>query len=243
MTEPAAKQKFSFIEMLGEHPGKFASAGLVAVVSVWGFYLWQFSDGLSDSQETWGQFGDFVGGTLNSVFGFLGFLILLSSLRLQAKELAETRQELKASSEAQRMQAKHFEREAKKKDHADAIIYFMENQMMGNLNDLEIGITTVLLSNSTSSEIVKLLSPNTPSFDDIKKSGNIIMEYDLDIIKNTEKRIKFLDDHCFNLWSISPLSPILFGPVSAYDYSIKMLIDRGWITDLKFFGKHDFPIR
>lgn len=77
-------------------------------VSVIGFYIFQFAtEPLSADNGTWGQFGDYVGGTLNPVFGFLSLVILLYVLRqneraldISREELKLTRKELEKSSEA-----------------------------------------------------------------------------------------------------------------------------------------------
>lgn len=72
-------------------------AGLVAgAVVVFGLlvllYFWQFgSQGLSPKQDHWGQFGDFLGGTLNPVLGFTSVVLLALTLSEQRKMLAESR--------------------------------------------------------------------------------------------------------------------------------------------------------
>lgn len=47
--------------------------------------------------DAWGQFGDYFGGVLNPVFGFLSVLGLLMALVLQAKELKASREALEIS--------------------------------------------------------------------------------------------------------------------------------------------------
>lgn len=61
----------------------------------------------SDSQETWGQFGDFLGGILNPLFSIIGLLALLHTIVLQVKELKRSTKELKASAKALKKQNKH----------------------------------------------------------------------------------------------------------------------------------------
>lgn len=65
----------------------------------------QFS--ISESLEKWGTFGDFFGGILNPIFGLFAFYWLTYSVRLQIKELKETRKELKKAAKAQEESAKH----------------------------------------------------------------------------------------------------------------------------------------
>lgn len=237
MSEPAAKEKFSVIEMLGKHPGTAAIIGGTAVLSVWGVYLWQFRFGLSDSQETWGQFGDFVGGTLNSVFGLLGFLILLSSLRLQAKELEETRKELRATSEAQKMQAEHFEREAKITNHSEAIKYIMTSD---DFNIINISVSRIVKIGER--RIINIYSLARNNLIDFSEIDDDFTSPSLKEAKIQIERILFIDYHCSGLFSISPRSPILISPIKNYEVIAKKLEEKGWAT-FKFFGKHDFPLR
>lgn len=52
---------------------------------------------ISEQADAWGQFGDYVGGVLNPVFGFLSVLGLLVALVLQTKELRASRAALALS--------------------------------------------------------------------------------------------------------------------------------------------------
>ncbi|KAB0453951.1 putative phage abortive infection protein [Acinetobacter baumannii] len=68
---------------------------------------------ISESLEKWGTFGDFFGGILNPIFALFAFYWLTYSVRLQIKELKETRNELKKAAKAQEDSAKHQEKIAK----------------------------------------------------------------------------------------------------------------------------------
>ncbi|WP_052810376.1 putative phage abortive infection protein [Vibrio renipiscarius] len=72
-----------------------------AVVAALVFYFTHFSGELSNKQEDWGTFGDFLGGSLNPILSFLGLIALLLTIVLQNRELEATRQELARSAEAQ----------------------------------------------------------------------------------------------------------------------------------------------
>jgi len=56
----------------------FVLAGIIGIIflapSI--FYFSIFSSGLSSNQETWGQFGDFIGGILNPFLSFVSMIIL-----------------------------------------------------------------------------------------------------------------------------------------------------------------------
>ncbi|MGJ7490223.1 putative phage abortive infection protein [Variovorax sp. ZT4R33] len=53
--------------------------------------------GWSDSQEVWGQFGDFVGGVINPIVGLVTAFLVLMSVSIQRKELKASVQEMKAA--------------------------------------------------------------------------------------------------------------------------------------------------
>ncbi|OAD85820.1 hypothetical protein ATN89_03780 [Comamonas thiooxydans] len=61
----------------------------------------------TSSQETWGQFGDFIGGVMNPLVAFAAFYWLTQSVKLQKQELKETRAELRASALAQQEQVEN----------------------------------------------------------------------------------------------------------------------------------------
>lgn len=58
-------------------------------------YRLNFDGGFSDSRAVWGQFGDFLGGTLNPILGFVTVIILVSTLKIQREELKEARKAIK----------------------------------------------------------------------------------------------------------------------------------------------------
>jgi hypothetical protein len=77
--------------------GGIAVAVLVALVVsalAYGLYWRQFHGALSDKQEAWGQFGDFVGGVINPVVGLLTVFGLAGTVLLQVGQLALSRQAL-----------------------------------------------------------------------------------------------------------------------------------------------------
>jgi len=74
-------------------------------------YAEKFVDGngLSNSQEVWGQFGDFLGGLLNPMIGALTVFLLLISVHVQRKEFRNSIAEMKASNAALEVQRKALE--------------------------------------------------------------------------------------------------------------------------------------
>lgn len=88
MSETQDIEQDSFIQKWGPHSVAAILAGAVAL------YLSQFDGEFSKSQDTWGQFGDFVGGAVNPIIGFFTILLLSVSLRQNNKALSQARQEL-----------------------------------------------------------------------------------------------------------------------------------------------------
>jgi len=62
-----------------------AAAGTLILLGVGYFYSTHFPN-LTLSNSNWGTFGDFFGGTLNPIFSFLSFILLLVTLSLQLNE-------------------------------------------------------------------------------------------------------------------------------------------------------------
>ncbi|MET0950218.1 MAG: hypothetical protein ABWY17_17210 [Pseudomonas sp.] len=83
------------------------------IVAIWLLisFVLKFGFTPSDSQENWGQFGDFVGGILNPLFSIIGLLALLHTIVLQSKELASSTKELRSSAKALKRQNKHNARQ------------------------------------------------------------------------------------------------------------------------------------
>jgi Putative phage abortive infection protein len=79
---------------------RLAYAGAVAAVVALATYVTQFHGPLSEKAESWGQFGDYIGGVLNPTFSFLALIALLATFGLQVKELRISARELKNSADA-----------------------------------------------------------------------------------------------------------------------------------------------
>jgi large-conductance mechanosensitive channel len=61
----------------------------------------------SKAPADWGVFGDLVGGVLNPLVALFALVMLIKSVQIQRRELAETRKELSESKKAQEEMAKH----------------------------------------------------------------------------------------------------------------------------------------
>jgi len=69
--------------------GVFAALSLLAVLLI---YRHEFGPDVLHNRAYWGQFGDFVGGLLNPIFGFLGFAAILATLYYQRREYDEQKE-------------------------------------------------------------------------------------------------------------------------------------------------------
>jgi hypothetical protein len=88
------------VMLLSRSTSAFISIIILAVFTL-GVYLWKFANlGVSPLQETWGQFGDFIGGVLNPAIGLVTVYLVLVNVRLQRKELRNSLKELKNSNAA-----------------------------------------------------------------------------------------------------------------------------------------------
>lgn len=70
------------------------------------FYFYIFNGQLSDKNEVWGAFGDYFGGILNPFIAAFAFYLIAKTYELQKKELKDTRELLRISSEDQKKQIK-----------------------------------------------------------------------------------------------------------------------------------------
>lgn len=88
----------------------FAAVLLAAFFAVLAYAI-NFKDGhwLSNSQEVWGQFGDFIGGLLNPLIGALTVFLLLISVHVQRKEFRNSIAEMRSSNNALEVQRRASE--------------------------------------------------------------------------------------------------------------------------------------
>lgn len=80
-----------------------AAAVLAAIVVGGSYAVFFWGEPLSGDPGSWGQLGDYLGGVLNPVFGFLSVFALLVALVLQTRELKLSRESLALSREELRL--------------------------------------------------------------------------------------------------------------------------------------------
>lgn len=173
------------------------------------YLLFFGSQGFSSSQETWGQFGDFLGGTVNPLMSFLALIAIVLTIILQSKqielskielslsrqELTATREELAQSRLAAQEQVAHFKAEAKKAAVYRTIqvlearleglyresIYFLSD---GMIRESELYF---LLTFADADTLKKIIPPNAtpPSGHEtqLNKTKSVITQLHLTIVK------------------------------------------------------------
>lgn len=78
----------------------------IAITAVLSVYASNFaSRTLSPGTDAWGQFGDYIGGTLNPLLSFLALIALLITLWIQARSLGTARQQIAHQSEVAALSA------------------------------------------------------------------------------------------------------------------------------------------
>jgi len=132
------------------------------VVLVVGAFIWNFHDAeLATESDKWGQFGDYIGGTLNPILAFLSFSALLFTIYIQVKqlnfadeqlkrtldelnlsrtELALTRNELQRSADAQTGSKQVMEQQllTQSMQQFDSIFFAMLKDLNSLLENLEV---------------------------------------------------------------------------------------------------------
>lgn len=103
----ARKQKKTPEQRLKDHKSFMKVMLWIAggiLVTTWGWYFWHFPHGVSDDQQVWGVFGDFVGGVLNPFFALLALFALLYTIVLQVEEMQDMRTEFAKTVEEAKVQ-------------------------------------------------------------------------------------------------------------------------------------------
>lgn len=115
-------------------------AAILALLVVFGAYTINFHNlSISDDSATWGTFGDFIGGVLNPIFGFITIMILLYTMSLQTDELRNSvkalndqQNEFKESKQIAIIQNKQLE-EKKQFDNLLVFIKLAHSEVMREL--------------------------------------------------------------------------------------------------------------
>jgi hypothetical protein len=85
----------------------------VSILAVFSFYFYTFHAPLNNDPSTWGDFGDFIGGTLSPILTFVSIIALVHTIELQRQQLQIARKELKNSKIELRLTRQELEKSAK----------------------------------------------------------------------------------------------------------------------------------
>ncbi|HTF95261.1 MAG TPA: hypothetical protein VL995_03935 [Cellvibrio sp.] len=96
---------------------------LIIITGLMALYFWNFNGAISGRQDAWGQFGDYVGGLINPMIGFITVWLLTVSMRQNHLMLIQANKELELARQAlvnaKEMQAKTEETMAEQVRIAD----------------------------------------------------------------------------------------------------------------------------
>ena len=116
------------------------------IILVLALYIFNFdTNKLADSNEIWGQFGDYVGGTLNPALSFLALIALLYTIKLQSRglrlstlELEATRKELSETKDIHRKQSLIMDEQSKQiiVDNFESTYFKLIDSIRLTINDL-----------------------------------------------------------------------------------------------------------
>lgn len=163
----------------------------IAILATVYFVIYFGHGGLT--QERLAQFGDFVGGTLNPILGFLTVGLLVWSIQIQMKELKATREEItatkretKLSRKAMEEQVNHFSQEAELSE-----IMRLLDDVINRYNKLLTKPAPKRSSLISIFNISPMSAPQKITIDDVihcSFNGNILDEEQLNKLKNYIKK-------------------------------------------------------
>ncbi len=106
--------------------------GVLIAGAVVALYFWQFHGSLSVKPDAWGQFGDFIGGTLNPTFSMLALIALLATFTLQIQEFRLSTKELRNSAAA--LSAQHYAMQRQIFENTFFQLLSLHNQILDNID-------------------------------------------------------------------------------------------------------------
>lgn len=80
------------------------SMAVVAALYIIKFYI-VLKLGFADDSAVWGQFGDYMGGSLNPILSFISIILLIKSLSLQNQANSDLREELKENKKTEKLRS------------------------------------------------------------------------------------------------------------------------------------------
>ena len=127
LNETASKAKTDYVDRLTRRVGGALAVitilGFVSIIATIAIYRRSFGSELSNDDEHWARFGEFVGGTLNPALSFFAFLALVITLWVQIQGMRLSRIGLEdARQEISRQQKALHDSDAKKRRFVFALL-------------------------------------------------------------------------------------------------------------------------
>lgn len=174
-----------------------AAGALVFVVAVVPYVLVFGSGQLSTSQDLWGQFGDYLAGTVGPLIAFLAFVGLLWTIHLNQRELRLTKDELELSREAlqrnNKISASRAERErieAEKNDLVKVIMPLTEEIEVVLDTPVFIPNPGTVVGGSTTRPLRDLLTDRA-----LQADQRNILDRNLDVMKQLATKLSKLEEY------------------------------------------------
>ncbi|MBM5570310.1 MULTISPECIES: hypothetical protein [Deefgea] len=187
---------YTLVSFLKEHWLPTVAA-LLLTGGVFLAYAWNFHAKISDQNADWGTFGDFIGGTLNPIFGFISVILLFYAVTLQRKELKGTKEALESQSKSAEMTAElqllktmleSYETESKATDE-------IRSRSIATISQIEkeVNILTFEVAN-----LEKASAQRAKEMEELKEKTTELTGFDIDTIQDIQEAYKksaSLKDH------------------------------------------------
>lgn len=165
-------------------------------------YVSRFGASWAASQDKWGQFGDYFGGTLNPLFAMLAFLALLWSIALQASEFKHATEHLAEQTQLAREEAEFTRRDK------------LSIELLEVIKDIDAGIGAIMATDITepgkkpaltishmASEAERLSNSSDSSgaykkfLEQAKISGTLVESSTRELLHLVDKMRRFITDY------------------------------------------------
>lgn len=208
-------------------------------------YFIQFDGPLSDKQGVWGEFGDFVGGVLNPIFGFFSLIGLLLTIAQNRTAIESARAELELSRSALNLAKQELEA-LKNAHHAEQVQNEERNAEETLFRTLELHQQTVdaliylgggekLKGESAVKKFANTVYNSTERSGAIMYGGNVAeaeMEAYRKYIRDTEYGTALS-----RIWTILSCIPPLFKklPSTDHDFYANLIRSQMSVEEMKLF--------
>ncbi|MDO8336383.1 MAG: hypothetical protein Q7T74_06415 [Candidatus Saccharibacteria bacterium] len=165
------------------------------------------SERLADDRSAWGQFGDFIGGTVNPIIGFLTVILLLITIRQQSAAINHTESAL--------------EQAGKSLEHAEKALLQNEAALKITRDEISIAREEINLSRAINAKTEEALSAQI----DISRRQNYLSNYFEHRNQYVDYVVSIFKDEQISKYKIFPRSFHIFGYPNAKDGDLSLRVD------------------